>query len=188
MPKPKGSPKTGGRKQIPEGNKSVYYERCTPEKRNYLKAKSLEFDYKKENEMKKTEIEKIVEMWERETSKLEKQINNTNPDAVPAVAYQDALKELDFSKKMLKTKQEEAERLLKIRYVSVDEGNCVYIGDYDVSLCDYEHNTIKKLGTLDDFADCSGEYIDALKEANEVFKSNDWKLIETDDILNILKK
>lgn len=43
MPKPKGSPKTGGR--LKQGD-AIYYERCTPEKKEYLKKCSKEYDEK----------------------------------------------------------------------------------------------------------------------------------------------
>lgn len=44
MPKPKGSPKTGGRKPINGEQRVLFQCRCSPEKKEYLKEKSIEYD------------------------------------------------------------------------------------------------------------------------------------------------
>jgi len=44
MPKEKGSPKTGGRKPIGEEERVLFQCRCTPQKREYLKKCSQDYD------------------------------------------------------------------------------------------------------------------------------------------------
>ena len=43
MPKPKGSPKTGGRKKQEEPS-VIFYHKCSPAKKLYLKKCSIDYD------------------------------------------------------------------------------------------------------------------------------------------------